>query len=75
MMNDDVCEILGVSRSSLYRWKANQEAFGSVIPPRNPLQGGLQKIAGCMRDLRTLLRKLRWLLRVGCGQWLRGKYN
>ena len=38
-IDDEVCEILGVSRSSLYRWKAIQAASGTVIRPRNPLQG------------------------------------
>lgn len=38
-IGDDVCAILGISRSSLYRWKHNQEEFGMVTPPQNPLQG------------------------------------
>lgn len=36
---EDVAEILGVSERSIARWKANEINYGSVIPPRNPLQG------------------------------------
>ncbi|KAJ7220846.1 hypothetical protein GGX14DRAFT_295881, partial [Mycena pura] len=36
-ITDEVCDLLGVSQSSLYRWKANQLDHGSVIPPVNPL--------------------------------------
>ena len=32
-------EVLGVSERSLRRWRRNEEDFGSVIPPHNPLQG------------------------------------
>ncbi|KZP30372.1 hypothetical protein FIBSPDRAFT_725944, partial [Athelia psychrophila] len=30
---DDICDIFGVSECSLYRWRANFAAHGSVIPP------------------------------------------
>ncbi|KAF9497956.1 hypothetical protein BDN71DRAFT_1386591 [Pleurotus eryngii] len=36
---EDVCDILGVSNSSIQRWKANQEQHGSVIPPPDVNQG------------------------------------
>jgi len=36
---EDICEILGVSQSSIYRWKKSMEENGSVIPPHNPIQG------------------------------------
>ncbi|KAJ7099220.1 hypothetical protein C8R44DRAFT_537034, partial [Mycena epipterygia] len=36
-ITDDVCELLGISRSSLFRWKANQANYGGVMPPSNPL--------------------------------------
>ncbi|KAJ7458198.1 hypothetical protein FB451DRAFT_1508595 [Mycena latifolia] len=35
---DDVCELLSVSRRSLFRWKSNQENYDSMQPPYNPLQ-------------------------------------
>ena len=35
----DVAETLGVSERSISRWANNLEAFGSVIPPPNPLRG------------------------------------
>src|SRR5882762_354145 len=36
---EDVCEILGISHSSIYHWKHNQAEYGDVVPPQNPLQG------------------------------------
>jgi len=38
-IDDEVCEILGISHLSLYWWQTNQEVLGNVIPSRNPLQG------------------------------------
>ncbi|KAJ6477123.1 hypothetical protein C8R47DRAFT_1187045 [Mycena vitilis] len=38
-ITDDVVDLLGVSRASLYRWKANELNYDSVTPPHNPLQG------------------------------------
>jgi hypothetical protein len=32
----DVVEIFGVSERSIYRWQANLNDYGSVIPPPNP---------------------------------------
>jgi hypothetical protein len=32
-ITDDVCDLLGVSRASLFRWKANQINYGNVVPP------------------------------------------
>ncbi|KAJ7829941.1 hypothetical protein B0H13DRAFT_1916173 [Mycena leptocephala] len=55
-ITDEVCELLGVSRSSLYRWKANQLDHGSVIPPVNPLRGRPRILnADQTHDLLTLL--------------------
>ena len=54
---EDVCEILGVSRRSLYRWKRNQAEFGSVIPPHSPFQGRPRTLnADQTHDLFTLLQ-------------------
>jgi transposase len=38
-VNEEVCELFGVSRASLYRWRANHAHFDSVLQPPNPLQG------------------------------------
>ncbi|KAJ6523459.1 hypothetical protein DFH09DRAFT_884877, partial [Mycena vulgaris] len=38
-MTEEVSDLLGVSRASLYRWKANQRDYGTTAPPHNPLQG------------------------------------
>ncbi|KAJ7202249.1 hypothetical protein B0H12DRAFT_517122 [Mycena haematopus] len=38
-ITEDVCEIIGVSRASLFRWRANHVQYDSVEPPRNPLRG------------------------------------
>ncbi|KAJ7247434.1 hypothetical protein B0H12DRAFT_1176342 [Mycena haematopus] len=38
-ITEEVCELMGVSRRSLYRWKANQLDYDGVIPPANPLRG------------------------------------
>jgi transposase len=36
---DDICDILGIGRSSFYRWKENLEIHGDVLPAHNPVQG------------------------------------
>ncbi|KAJ7862170.1 hypothetical protein B0H13DRAFT_1566888, partial [Mycena leptocephala] len=55
-ITDDVCELLGVSRRSLFRWKANQQDYGSVIPPRNFLRGRPRILnADQTHDVLTLL--------------------
>ncbi|KAJ7669988.1 hypothetical protein DFH06DRAFT_1372555, partial [Mycena polygramma] len=52
----EVCELLGVSRRSLFRWKANQQNYGSVIPPPNPVRGRPRILNGDQtHDLLTLL--------------------
>lgn len=38
-LSDDICEILGVSASSVQRWTRYARQYGSVIPPHNPAQG------------------------------------
>ncbi|KAJ7134933.1 hypothetical protein C8R43DRAFT_857139, partial [Mycena crocata] len=38
-ITEDVCDILGVSRASIYRWKENYITHGSVRPPPSPLRG------------------------------------
>ena len=35
----DILHILGISRSSLKRWRRNLQRYGNVIPPRNPMLG------------------------------------
>lgn len=35
----DIMEALGISKTSLKRWRQHVQRHGSVIPPRNPLQG------------------------------------
>ncbi|KAJ7757279.1 hypothetical protein DFH07DRAFT_718439, partial [Mycena maculata] len=57
-ITDDVCDLLGVSPRSLYRWKANQTDYGSVIPPANPLRGRPRILnADQTHDLLTLLNE------------------
>ena len=38
-ISDDICYLLGFSQRSLSRWQTNMDLYGSVIPPRAPLQG------------------------------------
>lgn len=38
-LKDDILQILGISESSLKRWRRHVRHHGSVIPPRNLLQG------------------------------------
>ncbi|EDR00877.1 uncharacterized protein LACBIDRAFT_333721 [Laccaria bicolor S238N-H82] len=53
---DDVADIFGVSRRSIYSWQANVENYGNVIRPRNPLQGRPRTLnADQTHDLFTLL--------------------
>lgn len=53
---EDVCDILGVSQSSLYQWKKNFELHKHVIPPYNPFQGQPRKLnANQTHDLFTML--------------------
>jgi transposase len=55
-ITEEVCELLGVSRRSLYRWKANQLDYGGVIPPTNPFRGRPRILnADQTHDLLTLL--------------------
>ncbi|KAJ7885058.1 hypothetical protein B0H14DRAFT_2338898, partial [Mycena olivaceomarginata] len=55
-ITEEVCELLGVSRSSLYRWKANQSDYGGVIPPANPFRGQPRILnVDQMHNLLTLL--------------------
>ncbi|KAJ7817525.1 hypothetical protein B0H13DRAFT_1532645, partial [Mycena leptocephala] len=55
-LTEDVCEILGVSMASVYRWKENYETYGSVRPPPNPVQGRPRILnADQTHDLFTLL--------------------
>ena len=54
----NVCDILGVSEHSLYRWKHNNETFRSVIPPHNPIQGYPRILnADMTHDLVTLIEE------------------
>jgi transposase len=53
---DDVADIFGVSRRSIYRWQANIENYGSVDCPCNPLHGHPRTLnADQTHDLFTLL--------------------
>ena len=39
---EDICFVLGVSRSSLYRWRAIFDDLGTVTRPPSPLRGPTQ---------------------------------
>jgi transposase len=39
MLLEDVCDVLGVSKSSIYRWRENLEVYGDVVPDHSPIQG------------------------------------
>ncbi|KAJ7653528.1 hypothetical protein B0H17DRAFT_872135, partial [Mycena rosella] len=57
-ITEEVCDLLGVSRRSLFRWKANQEDYNSVKPPYNPLQGRPRILnADQTHDLLTMLQE------------------
>lgn len=43
---EDVAPLLGVSRSSIYRWKANMEIYGTVDAPREVIQGRPPMLSG-----------------------------
>ena len=36
---EDICETLGFSHASLYRWRQILEQYGTVIRPPSPLHG------------------------------------
>ncbi|KAK0485137.1 hypothetical protein IW261DRAFT_1582691 [Armillaria novae-zelandiae] len=38
-IDDNIASLMGVSERSIYRWQANVEHYGSVIPPLNPFEG------------------------------------
>jgi hypothetical protein len=38
-ITDDICNMFGVSLRSIQRWQSNLDQYGSVVPPKNPLQG------------------------------------
>ncbi|KIJ15174.1 hypothetical protein PAXINDRAFT_51189, partial [Paxillus involutus ATCC 200175] len=44
---EDVCDAMGVSRASLYRWEAIFEEFGSVNRPPSPIRGQSLRILTC----------------------------
>lgn len=35
----DICDVMGVSERSLYRWAANVREYGTVARPHQPIQG------------------------------------
>src|SRR6266550_3456601 len=39
MLPEDVCDVLGVSKSSIYRWRENLGVYGDVVPDHSPIQG------------------------------------
>ncbi|KAK7012507.1 hypothetical protein R3P38DRAFT_2390326, partial [Favolaschia claudopus] len=38
-VTEEVSDLLGVSTRSIARWRHNVANYGSVIPPRDPMQG------------------------------------
>ena len=54
----DIAEIFGVSPRSIRRWQKNVDLYGSVIPPKNHLQGRPRILNGNQtHDLLTLLEE------------------
>ena len=53
----DICEALGVSRSSIYRWRAIFAEFGSVQKPASPLRGRTRVITRAVLDAIHLIYK------------------
>jgi transposase len=39
MLPEDICDILGVSKSSFHHWRENLDVYGDVVPDHNPIQG------------------------------------
>src|ERR1700685_3263645 len=55
-ITDDISDMFGVSLQSIQRWQSNFNQYGSVIPPRNPLQGRPHTLnANTRHDLCTML--------------------
>ncbi|KAK7015994.1 hypothetical protein R3P38DRAFT_3203726 [Favolaschia claudopus] len=55
-LTEDVCEILGVSRASLFRWRENKEDYGTVRAPSTTVRGRPRNLnADQTHDLFTLL--------------------
>ncbi|KAF8582536.1 hypothetical protein K439DRAFT_1653758 [Ramaria rubella] len=52
---EDMCQILGVSRSSVRQWGDN---YGHVVPPSNPNQGRPHLLNG--ERLHTLVELIEW---------------
>jgi transposase len=69
----DICEALGVSRASIYRWRAIFAEFGSIQKPPSPLRGRTRIITRAVLDAihliykedpDTYLDKMQWWLAV-----------
>ncbi|PCH45001.1 hypothetical protein WOLCODRAFT_77590 [Wolfiporia cocos MD-104 SS10] len=69
----DICDALQVSRSSIYRWCRIFAEFGTVNKPPSPLCGQLKIITSVVlnsiqqlyrSDSATFLNELRWWLAV-----------
>jgi len=52
---EDICEALGVSKSSCYRWRKLAEDHENVNPPPSPLVGRTREI------IRAILAAIKWL--------------
>jgi transposase len=75
-VKEDICTILGVSVSSLNRWRDNLENYNSVVPPPNPRQGRLRILKPDMtHDLYTLLEEAPELYLDEIQEWLAAAHN
>jgi transposase len=73
---DDVAEILGVSIASIYRWKNNDEHYGSVIPPPLAPRGRPRILNPDMtHDLYTLIEEAPYLYLDEIQEWLIVAHN
>lgn len=75
-VREDICDILGVSESSLDRWRNNMESYSSVLPPPNPNQGRPRILnADMTHDLYTLLEEAPNLYLDEIQEWLAAAHD
>ena len=75
-VKEDICGILGISESSLYRWRENLADYDSIAPPPNPNRGRPRILNTDMtHDLYTLLEEAPELYLDEVQEWLAVTYD